>query len=141
MNGPAQNFSGFMLYNRSWFANDRYGLTLGGGVMNNPGRYLVLLPPVNGATAISGTPYFSANPGDQFNAWDASLTFDYMPDQFVTFRAEVDHREASVPYFAGTGGITPLGGNTGSAGSRVAGFTPDLRRTETRMNFALLVKF
>jgi hypothetical protein len=53
--------------------------------MDNPGRYLVLLPPINGATAFSGTPYFTENPGDVFKAWDVSLTFDYMPDQFTTF--------------------------------------------------------
>jgi len=35
-----------------------------------PGRYLVLLPPINGATAITGTPYFTENPGDQFHATD-----------------------------------------------------------------------
>src|SRR5262249_1180422 len=44
--GPAQNFSGFMLYNRNWFAHETLGLTLGGGAMNNPGRYLVLVPPI-----------------------------------------------------------------------------------------------
>ena len=69
--------------------------------LTNPGRYLVLLPPINGATAFSGTPYFTLNPGDQFKAWDASSTFDYMPSQFVTFRFEYDHRAANVPYFAG----------------------------------------
>ncbi len=129
-----------MLYNRSWFANDQFGLTLGGGAMNNPGRYLVLLPPINGATAFSGTPYFTENPGDQFKAWDASVTFDYMPDQFTTFRFEVDHREANMPYFAGPGGVTPVGGNQGLPGSFVPGFFPDLRRAETRLNLALLVK-
>ena len=135
-----QAFLGFMLYNRSWFDNDQFGLTLGGGAMNNPGRYLVLLPPINGATAFSGTPYFTENPGDQFKAWDASITFDYMPDQFTTFRFEVDHRESNVPYFSGPGGVTPVGGNQGSPGSVVTGFFPDLRRAETRLNFALLVK-
>jgi hypothetical protein len=64
-----------------------------------------------------------------------------MPDQFVTFRGEWNHRMASVPYFAGAGGVTPPGGNTGSPGSFVPGFSPDLRKAETRMNFALLVKF
>ena len=137
---PAQNFLGFMAYNRTWFANDRYGLTLGGGAMNNPGRYLVLLPPINGASAASGTPYFTENPGDGFRAWDASATFDIMPDEFTTFRFELDHRAASVPYFAGSGGVTPPGGNTGLAGSLVPGWTPDLRRSETRVNIALLVK-
>jgi len=135
-----QNFLGFMIYNRSWFAEDHFGLTLGGGAMDNPGRYLVLLPPINGATAFTGTPYFTENAGDQFKAWDASITFDYMPDQFTTFRVEVDHRESSVPYFAGPGGVTPVGGNTGSPASLVPNFSPDLRRAETRLNFALLVK-
>ena len=138
---PSQYFVGFMLYNRSWFANDRLGITLGGGAISNPGRYLVLLPPINGATAFSGTPYFNANPGDSFHAWDASGTIDYMPDQFTTFRMELVHRAANVPYFAGSGGVTPPGGNTGAPGSVVPGWSPDLRRQETRLLFALLVKF
>ena len=137
---PKQSFLGFMIYNRSWFDGDRFGLTLGGGAMNNPGRYLVLMPPINGATAFSGTPYFTYNAGDPFKAWDSSVTFDYMPDQFTTFRFEVEHREANVPYFAGPGGVTPPGGNTGAPGSFVPGFAPDLRKTETRLNLALLVK-
>jgi hypothetical protein len=137
---PAQYFAGAMLYHRAWLAGGRLGLTLGGGVMSNPGRYLVLIPPVNGATAASGTPYFTANPGDTFKAWDASLTMDYMPDEFSTFRVEVNHRAANVPYFAGPGGVTPPGGNGGAPGSLVEGFTPDLRKAETRMTFALLVK-
>lgn len=137
---PAQNFAGFMLYNRVWFGGDAFGLTLGGGAMNNPGRYLVLMPPINGATAFSGTPYFTENPGDKFSAWDASATFDIMPDEFTTFRVEFDHRASSVPYFAGFGGVTPPGGNTGPPGSIVPGWTPDLRTSENRINLALLIK-
>jgi hypothetical protein len=137
---PDQFFLGFMVYNRSWFVHNHYGLTIGGGAINNPGRYLVLLPPINGATAISGTPYFTTNPGQQFQAWDASLTFDWAPDDYVMFRAEADHRESSEPYFVGRGGVTPVGGNQGTAGSFVPGFTPDLVRAEMRFNFALLVK-
>src|SRR5271166_4928660 len=51
---PKQSFVGYMLYNRMWFKKDRYGLTVGGGQINNPGRYLVLIPPINGETAPSG---------------------------------------------------------------------------------------
>jgi len=138
---PKQSFLGYMIYNRFWFAKDRYGFTLGGGKMNNPGRYLVLLPPINGATAISGTPYFTENPGDPYKAWDATATFDYMPSQYITFRWEFDHRAANVPYFSGRGGITPPGGNTGPDGSQVPGWAPDLRRDENRLNLAILVKF
>ena len=137
---PKQSFLGFMLYNRSWFNDDMVGLTLGGGAMNNPGRYLVLVPPINGATAFSGTPYFTANPGDPYKAWDATATLDLMPDQFTTFRFELNHREANVPYFAGPGGVTPTGGNTGLPGSLIDGFSPDLRKAETRLNVALLIK-
>ncbi len=136
-----QSFLGYMFYNRFWFHNDLYGLTLGGGKINNPGRYLVLLPPINGATAASGTPYFTENPGDQFKAWDASGTFDYMPSQYITFRWEFDHRAANVPYFSGPGGITPPGGNQGAPGSLAAGFAPDLRKIENRIDLSILVKF
>ena len=137
---PSQYFLGFMAYNRFWFHKDMFALTLGGGAITNPGRYLVLLPPINGATAASGTPFFTINPGDSYKAWDGSVTFDWMPNQFVTFRLEGNHRESNVPYFAGSGGVTPRGGNTGPLGSAVSGFTPDLRTSENRITFALLVK-
>ena len=137
---PAQYFAGFMAYTRFWFQKDLYAVTLGGGEINNPGRYLVLLPPINGANAASGTPYFTESPGDPFKAWDYSVTFDYMPKDFVTFRLEFNRRAANVPYFSGQGGITPTGGNQGTPGSIVPGFSPDLSKTESRITGALLVK-
>jgi hypothetical protein len=165
-----QTFAGWMLYNRWWFKKDTYGVTLGGGAMDNPGRYLTLLPPINGADAITGSPYFTANPGDPYKAWDASLTFDWMPKQYITFRAEYGYRHANVPYWTGRGGITPSVNTTPStipnpaAGSMVgsttfvpgpflsatpgftcvagsAGFCPDLRKNEPSMRYAIMVKF
>ncbi|PYU38842.1 MAG: hypothetical protein DMG53_25605, partial [Acidobacteria bacterium] len=117
--------------------------------INNPGRYLVLLPPINGATAASGTPYFTENPGDPFKAWDASGTFDYMPSEYITFRGEFNHRAANVPYFSGPGGVTPTSCPTaplvenicGSPGALVPGFAPDLKKIENRINLSILVKF
>jgi hypothetical protein len=129
-----------MVYNRLWFVKDTWGFTVGGGAITNPGRYLVLLPPINGATASTGTPYFTLNPGDEYKAWDASVTIDYMPRDNVEFRLEFNHREANVPYFVGSGGITPPGGNQGDPGSAVDGWQPDLRKTENRMTLALLVR-
>jgi hypothetical protein len=140
-NGPKQSFLGFMFYNRLWFDRDKYAMTVGGGRINNPGRYLVLLPPINGATASSGTPYFTENPGDPYKAWDASVTGDYMPSQYFTYRLEYNHRAANVPYFTGPGGVTPPGGNQGAAGSFVTGWSPDLRYSENRLTLAFLVKF
>ena len=172
--GPKQSFIGYMLYNRAWFKKDTYGLTIGGGQINNPGRYLVLLPPINGETAPSAAinaPYFTGNPGDPFKAWDASLTFDYMPRQWLTFRWEYDYRHASVPYWTGRGGITPPGsggvpytnngspqffacndGNTSGALTLSAAQTacgaqgstvwfPDLRKDQSTINLDILVKF
>ena len=110
------------------------------GSITNPGRYLVLLPAINGATATSGTSYFTTNPGDHFFAWDYSATLDYMPTQFVTWRIEYNHRETRVPYFAGPGGITPPGGNQGTPGSTVPGWAPDLSKTENRIQAVLMVR-
>jgi hypothetical protein len=138
---PSQYFLGYMAYNRLWFNKDLFGLTLGVGGITNPGRYLVLIPPINGATAVTGTPYFTGNPGDPYKAWDVSVTLDYMPSQFVTFRLEGNHRAANVPYFSGAGGVTPPGGNTGTPGTLVPGWAPDLRKSENRMTAAVLVKF
>jgi len=166
--GPKQSFIGFMAYNRFWFHRDLFGLTIGGGKINNPGRYLVLIPPINGAGAISAAtnaPYFTGNPGDPFKAWDSSITFDYMPKQYITFRAEYDYRHANVPYWTGKGGITPPGGNNGApqffacsngsssgqtalalaeqacGGGPSSVWFPDLRKNESFIDLAILVKF
>jgi hypothetical protein len=171
---PKQSFIGYMFYNRMWFKKDRYGLTLGGGQIDNPGRYLVLDPPINGETASSAAinaPYFTGNPGDPFKAWDSSVTFDYMPRQWLTFRWEADYRHASVPYWTGAGGVTPPGSggvpytnngypqffacNNGNssmqealAGAQTACASqgssvwfPDLRRDEMLFDFDIMVKF
>src|SRR5579863_4191004 len=171
---PKQSFIGYMLYNRMWFKKDHYGLTLGGGQINNPGRYLVLVPPINGETAESAAinaPYFTGNPSDPFKAWDSSVTFDYMPSQYITFRWEYDYRHASVPYWSGAGGVTPPGsggvpytnngypqyfacndGNSsmqlGLSGAQTACaaqgssvWFPDLRRDEQFFDIDIMVKF
>jgi hypothetical protein len=111
---PKQDFLGYMIYDRTWFKKDLWAVTLGGGVMSNPGRYLTLLPPINGATASSGTPYFTENGGDRSLMHDGTITLDYMPSQFITFTLEEGYRYSDVPYWSGRGGITPPGGNNGS---------------------------
>ncbi len=144
-----QYFIGFMAYARAWFMRDMIGLTFGGGAITNPGRYLVLMPPINAATAFSGSPYFTENPGDPFHAWDLQTTFDFMPTKNITFRAEYTHRAADVRYFSGSGGVTPpVPGagpngpfvNQGAPGSMVAGWSPDLVKDEDRFTVALLLR-
>lgn len=144
---PSQYFLGFMVYNRLWFEKDKYAMTIGGGAINNPGRYLVLLPPIQvasgatgGATASTGSaPYFTNNPGDPFHAWDTSIGFDYMPSDNITFRIEAIHRITDVPYFAGPNGISYSDGtNNNPSGS--ANISPDLTTSETRINAAMMVR-
>jgi hypothetical protein len=167
-NGPKQSFIGYMLYDRTWFHKDLFALTIGGGQINNPGRYLVLVPPINGMTAASAaanSPYFTFNPGDPFKAWDISATFDYMPKQWITFRFEGDFRHANVPYWSGQQGVTPppqtnngfptqyacQNGNASGytslsqANMSCAGqggvWFPDLRKREILFDIDLMVKF
>ncbi len=156
--GPNKaNFFGMMAYNRFWFARDLYALTLGGGFMNNPGRYLALLPPINGATAVSGSPYFTENPGEKLYQWDTQLNFQYMPKDWITWWTEVTFRHSDVPYWNGPGGVTPPLGNTGSPSSYVCNnggvvgadncaneggiWYPDLRSREVVWGAGVMVKF
>lgn len=118
-----QTFAGWMAYNRFWFKNDQYTVTIGGGAMDNPGGYLTLLPPVNSAVPYTGTPYFTQNSRDPFKGWDISATFDYMPKQYITFRWEYGYRHANVPYWTGRGGITPPG-SLPNASRRALNFLP-----------------
>jgi hypothetical protein len=160
--GPNKTaFLGWMMYNRFWFDNDLYAVTIGGGSMNNPGRYLTLLPPINGATAATGSPYFTENPGQPAFQWDATLNFQYMPKQWITWWAEAGFRHSSVPYFSGQGGVTPPFGNNGypaqyacndgtPAGTNLTSTScannggvwyPDLRTRQTVVSGGVLVKF
>jgi hypothetical protein len=109
---PKQSFIGYMLYERTWFNHDRQAITVGGGQINNPGRYLVLTPIINEATALNESPYFSQNPGDSFVATDGTVTFTYMPRQFITYLVEYGYRHSNVPYWNGRKGMTPPGANT-----------------------------
>jgi hypothetical protein len=162
--GPKQSFLGYMAYNRWWWHKDLLAFTLGGGQISNPGRYLTLVLPINGADAISGTPYFPAYPGAPFKAYDGTATLDWMPSQFVTFRTEFGYRHANVPYWSGRGGITPPGGNNGSpadfvcstgassgqtdllaaeaacGGGRSSVWFPDLRHGQALLSFSIMVK-
>ena len=151
------NFFGAMLYNRLWFAHNVYAVTLGGGFMNNPGRYLALTPPINAATAASGTPYFTQNPGQKLYQWDTQLNFQYMPKDWITWWTEVTFRHSDVPYWSGPGGVTPPAGNTGSpalpvcSNGSISGadacaneggvWYPDLRTREVIWGAGVMVKF
>ena len=68
-----------MVYDRMWCHKDLFAVTIGGGAMNNTGRYLTLLPPIDGAWAAVGSVYFPQLPGQPATMYDGTITFHYMP--------------------------------------------------------------
>jgi putative OmpL-like beta-barrel porin-2/carboxypeptidase family protein len=164
-NGPNKaNFVGVMGYDRTWFNHDLYAVTLGGGFFNNPGRYLALTPPIAGATAQTGTPYFTQNPGQKLYQWDTQLNFQYMPKEWITWWTEATFRHSDVPYWSGQGGVTPPGpggvgtsnlngpggsycnnGSTsaglGTCGAAGGDWFPDLTKREVIWGAGVMVKF
>lgn len=146
ISGPAQYFASAMFYNRVWFFKNKVAWTIGGGVMTNPGRYLVLyptgqaspLPNPNNPTQTEGAFPFSANPGDAFKGWDCSTNIDFMPNQSITFRIEAVYRHSSVPYFAGRGGVTSQTGYSTTVLD--PSWRPDLVKSEFRIIAALLFR-
>jgi hypothetical protein len=154
-----------MAYNRFWFEHDIFALTIGGGTMVNNGRYLTLLPPIDGATAATGTPYFTENPGQKIRQSDMQLNLQFMPNDWITWWTEGTYRYSSVPYWSGAGGVTPPNGNTGTFSNNGAPTSavcnngsiassdsdscaaeggiwyPDLRKTEFVWGFGVMVRF
>jgi len=97
--------------------------------------------------------------------WDTTLTFQWMPREYITWWAEAGYRHSDIPYFTGRGGITPPGGNNGSpqyytcmsgatagtsdlptaefvcGGGLGSVWFPDLRKTQSVVSMGVMVKF
>lgn len=130
---PEQHFISWMVYHRLWFGDrQQWASTIGGGYINNPGRYLALLPP--------GNAVLTQNPGDLFEGWDASANVQYMPNDFMTFGIEFVTRHTSVPYFSGPDGVTSPNGWQAPIGNP-DGFIADLVQDENRIIFSVLFRF
>jgi hypothetical protein len=95
--------------------------------------------------------------------WDSTVTYQYMPKEYLTWWAEAGYRHSDIPYFAGRGGVTPPGGDNGlpqyytcmtgatagtadlaaaqtACGSSGVWF-PDLRRSEFKLSAGVMVRF
>jgi len=130
---PAQNFISGMVYNRFWFGKQqKWAWTIGGGYINNPGRYLALLPPGSGV--------LTQNPGDEFEGWDASTCIQFMPNENLTFGLEFVSRHTNTPYFSGRGGLTSPNGWNPPIGNP-DGFAADLVKDENRIIVSSIFRF
>jgi hypothetical protein len=144
-----QDFLSWMAYNRLWFFDGLLAWTTGGGMMHNPGRYLVLAPTgqaspiaplsISGLNYVPASSPFPLTAGSTFDAWDVETGFQYMPNELETWDIEVNHREASVPYFAGHGGVTSPDGYVTTPVP--AGWRPDLIRADNRVILAFMLRF
>jgi hypothetical protein len=118
----ASNFMSAMAYNRMLFGQGgKWGWTIGGGVMSNPSRYLALVPP-----GLATDSFLAASvPGAKMAGWDASTSFDYNPNQFLTVRFELVHRFMNIPYFNGPGGVTTGPGGNGYQSNPATSYNPN----------------
>jgi hypothetical protein len=149
-NACTQQFLSAMAYHRLWFMGGKLAWTFGGGLMHNPGRYLVLAPTgvatpfqplsIQGLNySLPGLQAFSTAPGTNFEAQDYETGFQWMPDELQTYDIEFNHRQSSVPYFAGHGGVTSPDGYSTTAVP--PGWRPDLTTSDTRIILAYMLRF
>lgn len=124
--------TGTSLANRIWFNRNKFALTLRGDYVSNPGLYLAFSP--SPVTPNDFTDAIAADPKQKLRIFQGTVTFDIMPNDYVTFRLEYGYRKSNVPYFAGKGGTTSPDGWTDTP---LNTFRPDLRKRENRFTFAL----
>lgn len=121
--------AGTSIANRLWFAHNKMALTLRGDYVTNPGGYLSFSPAAAGQ--IPNDYDLAIAAGQHLKMTQFTSTFDVMPNNFITFRLEYDHRSANIPYFAGPDGTTsPTGFTTDPI---TPDWKPDLRKKEDRI--------
>lgn len=118
--------------NRIWFSDKKTALTLRADYVQNPGMYLSYYPGTNPADYQNALRLMDK---PSVNVFQGVACFDWMPNDYFTFRIEYGYRKANLPYFAGRGGTTSSNGYT--TDQSVKPFQSDLRTTEHRITFAL----
>jgi hypothetical protein len=134
--------TGSSIANRLWFHKNKSALTLRGDYMTNQSV-------ING---VNTTPYLAYTPaakGGKPNNYDIAIanneklklfqftiTYDIMPNDYVTFRLEYVYRQSSIPYFTGSGGTTSASGWVNGP-TTILPWAADLKKTENRMTLAV----
>lgn len=125
-----QYMTGTSIANRLWFMKKKIALTVRGDVITNPGLYLAFSP--SPVTPNDFTDAFS-DPNKKLLMGQGTITFDVMPNDYLTFRLEYGVRTANAPYFPGPGGTTSP---DGFSDTPTGGWRPDLRSNENRFTVA-----
>jgi len=125
---------GTSVANRVWFLHNKLAFTLRGDYLVNGGNYLAFSP--SSVTPNDYSDILSTDPYKPLRLFQATATFDIMPNDFVTFRFEYGYRQSNLPYFAGSGGTTyPSGWSNGPV--PVNPWRPDLRKVENRVTVSV----
>lgn len=125
--------AGSSLAHRIWWNDNRLALTTRADYVTNPGSYLAFTPAQT--TTTPNNYEIAMTNGEKLRLFQTSATFDWMPNDFVTFRLEYNYRKSNVPYFAARGGTTSP---TGFADAPVPdNWTADLKKEEHRLIFAI----
>lgn len=124
--------AGTSFANRLWFNKNKLAFTLRADVVSNPGLYLAFTP--SPVTPNDFTDVIATDPKQKLNIFQATATFDIMPNDMVTIRAEYGYRKSNLPYFAGRGGTTSP---DGWIDTPVNNWRPHLRSTENRLTLAV----
>lgn len=119
---PATWFGGGTLAHRIEF-DDHWALGLRTSAFADPQKLVAL-----------GLPAGQALPDGTLVAAEGTATLDYKPLPWLLYRLEYRHDWSSLPYIAGSGGITPPGGD-------VQGFAPDLRTNGDRLTLNATLRF
>ena len=132
--------------------------------MNNPGRYLALTPPINGATAATGTPYFTSTRTETLSVGYAAQFpvhakgLDHLVDRgdLPAFRCAVldwlwwhdapvfrrDQRQQRLPrQLCAASGAAGGATNPATGQCAVGDWFPDLRTREVVWGAGVMVKF
>ena len=129
---------GFSLCDRIWFNKNKFAITLRGDFVSNGGAYLAFSP--SPVTPNAFTDALEKDPNKPLEITQGTITFDFMPSEYSTFRLEFGYRQSNLPYFAGHGGTTSPSGWTNGPTTTVP-WRPDLQRSDSRVTAVINFRF
>jgi len=129
---------GFSLCDRIWFNKNKFAITLRGDFVSNGGAYLAFSP--SPVTPNAFTDALAKDPNKPLEITQGTITFDFMPSEYSTFRLEFGYRQSNLPYFAGHGGTTSPSGWTNGPTTTVP-WRPDLQKSDSRVTAVINFRF
>ena len=125
---PDGVMTGYSLTHRAEIGS-QWAITLRGDLYYDKTQSVILQLPID-------SPYSLPDKG-AFLGGGFTSTLDFLPSPWIVWRLEYAHRAANIPYFSGSGGITPP---AATATTSPLLFTPDLRKDDDRILFNVTLR-